>query len=149
MRKDYQTWQDGFKDSIGISIVLAYFAFMFSIMFVQNFWLSCFAGLGAMLFSYGIILKNHRESTYKIFFTNTETASQGIKNILEDKGIPYEQVRNYFFVDVLTITVKKRRETRRAPAGTIIKIRPNKLIYEPLISNLQDKFDDELISDWN
>ena len=148
MMVDYQKWKDGLTVSIGISLFLAFASCWIAFMFLENFLLCCLLGFCVMIFSFTIILKNHRESTFKFFFVDTETAKQGIKNVLDTKGIPYKQEKNCFFVDILTITVKRQRTRRTESSGSIIKIRPNKLIYEPLIGNLKSKFDDELIPDW-
>ena len=146
MRKDVRKWSDGFKESMVLSIILAFVAFIigYSLGMEVNFWagflLGGFFAIILLIISYTMLFKNHRECTYKLYFVDTDTSLQVVTNVLNAKNIPYSQEGNHIFVEDLTIKVKRAR-TRESANCTILKISPNKLIHETLISSLQEKFD--------
>ncbi len=140
MRKDNRKWNDGFNESIVASIFFAFLTFCISAAISKSMWIGIFIGLAILILSFTVFLKNHRESIYKFFLTDGETANQIVANVLEAKGIPYERDKHHFYLNALTIIVGKARSNYLT--GAIVVIRPYKAIHYPLIKSLQGKIDE-------
>ena len=96
-------------------------------------------------------VKHTIEKTYP---HDIQTTADAVAHILQKKPIPSEALQRdngyNFFVDDCAIVIKVRRDEFEHKAHlysrTVVSIRPNLPIYEPLINSLTEKIDNALIN---
>jgi len=137
-------WKDEATNANGSALFFSvWFSGLFSALFFSFFRYWWLIAIPVYILTFAIIFKlyfHKRRQISRVFFVDFSEATSIVRKTLQNKGLPFDQNRNCYHLDEITIELKTYWIRRVGAFGTRVYIGPNTDSNKPMIEKLDTAF---------